>query len=212
MEEEKKFKQISDITEYVKEGIKTGKLPVDEVAKFARIQARQGKVGEEIVTKMANGLEETINVVKLDEKTGNPGWVVTNPDGEQYIIEDSTFQKKYEIDPEDPSVYKPKGLPVLASQVNEDIEFDAPWGEKMKIEAGGHLILNGPGDIYGIQKAEFEGTYASTGKDKFDSLTEAIVLLDMTKEDFIQAQKGMREREALEKEQKNNPSAPSEPS
>ena len=97
MEEEKKFKQISDITEYVKEGIKTGKLPVDEVAKFARIQARQGKVGEEIVTKMANGLEETINVVKLDEKTGNPGWVVTNPDGEQYIIEDSTFQKKYEI-------------------------------------------------------------------------------------------------------------------
>ena len=44
---------------------------------------------------MKNGLEETRNVVKVDEKTGNPGWVVTNPDGEEYIIEDSVFQKKY---------------------------------------------------------------------------------------------------------------------
>lgn len=34
-------------------------MTIEEVAKFAIIQARQGAIGEEIVTKMANGLEET---------------------------------------------------------------------------------------------------------------------------------------------------------
>lgn len=170
MEEIKHFKKIENIGEYVKEGIISGRLTVDEVAKFARIHARQGKVGEEIVTTMANGLEETRNTVIVDEKTGEPGWVVTNPDGEEYIVPDYTFKKKYEIDPKNPEQYKPKGGPVLSSQINENIEFDAPWGESMKIEAGGYLILNGPDDIYGIQKAEFENTYASTGKDKIKSL------------------------------------------
>lgn len=59
MEELKYFKNIDNIAEYVREGIKSGKLTVEEVAKFARIQARQGSLGEEVVTKMANGLEET---------------------------------------------------------------------------------------------------------------------------------------------------------
>ena len=56
------------------------------------------------------GLSRMVITVKADEKTGAPGWVVTNPDGEEYIVEDSVFQKKYEIDPENPSQYKPKGL------------------------------------------------------------------------------------------------------
>lgn len=183
MDELKYFKRVDNIEEYVKKGIISGKLTVDEVAKFARIQARQGRVGEEVITKMANGLEETKNIVKIDEKTGEPGWIVTNPDGEEYIVEDSTFQKKYEIDSENPSQYKPKGGPVLASPINENIEFDAPWGEKMKIEAGGSLILSGPKDIYGIQKAEFKNTYASTGKSKNEVLKEAIDLLGISKEE-----------------------------
>lgn len=187
MEELKYFKKVDNIAEYVREGIKSGRLTVDEVAKFARIHARQGTLGEEIITKMANGLEETRNTVVADEKTGEPGWVVTNPDGEEYIVPDSTFKKKYEIDPENPEQYKPKGGPVLSSPINEHIEFNAPWGEAMKIEAGGSLILNGPEDIYGIQKAEFENTYASTGKDKAEALKEAISLLGISKEEFLAA-------------------------
>ena len=187
MEELQYFKKVDNITEYVREGIKSGRLTVDEVAKFARIHARQGVLGEEIITKMANGLEETRNTVTADEKTGEPGWVVTNPDGEEYIVADSTFKKKYEIDPENPEQYKPKGGPVLSSQINEHIEFNAPWGEIMRIEAGGSLILSGPEDIYGIQKAEFENTYASTGKDKAEALKEAIKLLEISKEEFLEA-------------------------
>ena len=106
---------------------------------------------------------------------------------EEYIVPDSTFKKKYEIYPENPSQYKSKGGPVLSSPINEHIEFDAPWGETMKIEAGGSLILSGPEDIYGIQKAEFENNYASTGKDKAEALKEAISLLGISKEEFLAA-------------------------
>lgn len=187
MEELKYFKKVDNIAEYVREGIKSGRLTVEEVAKFARIQARQGELGEEVVTKMANGLEETRNAVKLDGKTGEPGWIVTNPDGEQYIVEDSVFKKKYEIDPENPAQYKPKGGPVLSSPINEHIEFQAPWGETMRIECGGSLVLSGPNDIYGIQKDEFEHTYASTGKDKKESLREALSLMGISKEEFMAA-------------------------
>lgn len=186
MEESKYFKKVDNIAEYVKGEIKSGRLTVDEVAKFARIHARQGTLGEKIITKMANGLEETRNTVVADEKTGEPGWVVTNPNGEEYIVPDSTFKKKYEIDPENPEQYKPKGGPVLSALINENIEFDAPWGEAMKIEAGGSLILNGPNDIYGIQKAEFENTYASTGKDKAEALKEAISLLGISKDEVAE--------------------------
>lgn len=188
MEELKYFKKVDNITEYVKNGIKSGKLIVDEVAKFARIKARQGTVGEEVMTQMANGLEETKNTVKIDKTTGEPGWIVTNPDGEEYIVEDSIFKKKYEIDPENPSQYKPKGAPVLSSTIDEHIEFTAPWGETMRIEAGGSLILSDLNDIYGIQKAEFENTYATTGKHRLESLKEALSLLGISKEEFHQAQ------------------------
>lgn len=178
--EEKNFKKIENIAEYVKEAIASGRLTVEEVAKFARIHARQGKIGEEVITKMANGLEETRNTVKADEKTGEAGWIVTNPDGEEYIVEDSTFKKKYEIDPENPDQYKPKGGPVLAlREIDEDIEFEAPWGGAMKIEEGGSLILGGPDDIYGIQKAEFENTYKATNKNTDKAKDEAEILLGM---------------------------------
>ena len=179
--EEKEFLKVDHIAEYVREGIKSGRLTVEEVAKFARIHARQGVLGEEVVTKMANGLEETRNTVVADEKTGEQGWVVTNPDGEEYIVPDSTFKKKYEIDPENPEQYKPKGGPVLSTAIDEDIEFQAPWGETMRIEAGGSLILGGPEDIYGIQKNEFENTYAGTGRSSDDASREAKILLDMLK-------------------------------
>ncbi len=198
MEELKYIKKIDNIAEYVKEGIKSGRLTVDEVAKFARIHARQGTVGEKVATIMKSGLNETNNTVKLDEKTGEPGWIVTNPNGEEYVVEDSTFKKKYELDPEDPSQYKPVGGPVLSSPINENIEFDAPWGEPMKIEAGGSLILNSPNDIYGIQKEEFEGTYASTGKDKTECLKEAISMLGITKEELLEARQEANQKASSE--------------
>ncbi len=176
---EKMFKKVENVAEYVREGIEEGKITVEEVAKVAKIKARQGTIGEEVVTVMANGLEETRNVVTADEKTGEPGWIVTNPNGEEYIVPDSTFKDKYRLNPENPEEYISKGKPTLAAKINEDIEFMAPWGEAMKIEAGGSLVLGGKDDIYGIQEREFNNTYAPTSKSKEQAEDEAKILLGM---------------------------------
>lgn len=130
-----------------------------EYKKFARIKAEQGKVGQEIVTKMKNGLVETKNIVKLDPETNEPDWIVTNPDGEQYCVPDKTFKKKYELEVDNDGYHRPKGAPVQAIQIDDNISFTAPWGEKMNIAKGGYLVVNGPDDIYGIQEEEFYNTY-----------------------------------------------------
>ena len=190
MEEIKYFKKVDNIAEYVREGIKSGRLTVEEVAKFARIHARQGSVGQVVDTILDN----TTNTVKLDKKTGEPGWIVTNPGGEEYIVDDSIFKAQYEIDPENPSQYKPKGGPVLSALLNENVEFVAPWGETMQVPVGGSLILKGPTNIYGIHPKAMEETYRSTGKDKTESLKEAIALMGITKEELMAARQEAQQK------------------
>lgn len=170
------YNTVTDILKYVQMNLMTENCQIKEVAKFARISAEQGVLGETIITTMKSGLEETTNTVKADEN-GNTDWVVTNPDGEKYIVNNSVFQKKYEIDLQNPNVYKPKGGPVLAMQLNENIAFLAPWGESMKINQGGFLILSGTSDIYGIQESEFNNTYANTEKNPKTALQEALNLM-----------------------------------
>lgn len=124
-------------------------------AKSARISARPGKVGEEIITVMKDGHKETKNTVK------NEGdMVATNPSGEQYIIDAKTFAKKYEIDPSNPEQYRPVGGPQEFITLKENVMFTAPWGEKMMIKKGGALNVTNMDDIYGIQQAAFQETYA----------------------------------------------------
>ena len=124
-------------------------------AKFARISAVAGVVGEEVITNTSEG-QETVNTVKEEGDM-----IATNPSGERYIIDAKNFAKKYEASPEDgENVYRPKGGPQLFIQLSEAIEFIAPWGEEMKIAAGGYLNITNPKDIYGIQPQEFAETYA----------------------------------------------------
>ena len=161
------YKKLENIKDYCDDLLNQG-VEYDWYAKFSRIIARQGKEGEVVTTKMDNGLVETKNTVKIDKKTNNPGWIVKNVNsGEQWIIEDSIFTKKYEIDEKsnERNVYKPKGKPTIAIQIKENISFTAPWGEEMKIKEGGYLIINSPSDIYGIQKDEFHSTYSKSDKD-----------------------------------------------
>ena len=157
-----------DIVEYVKKGIENGTLTFEEAQKFQRITAKQGIEGQKVQTILSDGTVETDErEVKIDEKTGEPGWVVNNVNGpEQWIIEDSTFKKKYEVDPENPDVYKPKGGPMLAAQINEDLTFQPPrWnGDIQNIKAGGYLLMDPTDeeDIYGIGQKEFLNSYKYT--------------------------------------------------
>ncbi len=151
------FKDV-DAYIYVSDMVDNG-AELKDYKKFARVKAEQGREGQEVITQMKNGLVETKNVVKVDPETDEPDWIVTNPDGEQYIVPDKTFRKKYEVEVDAEGYHRPKGGPVKAVQINEDISFMAPWGEKMNIEKGGYLVVNAPNDIYGIQQEEFNNTY-----------------------------------------------------
>lgn len=154
------FKRIENIKEYLTEGLKNGKIQSKTYQKSGKITARVGEIGEEIVTVMANGLQETKNTVTVDEN-GNPGWVVTNSTGEQYIVSDSVFKKKYERIAVNGDRFKPIWNPITAAQIDENICFVAPWGEKQNLVAGGYLVFNEAyDDIYGVQQEEFNETYA----------------------------------------------------
>ena len=145
---------ISDIKSYIDAQLKKGTKP-KLYTKITQVHARKGFPGEEIITRMKNGLQETKNIVKKGD------WVITNPDGEQYIISKDSFVQKYEQDSQNSKQYRSKRVVQKFIPVNEDITFLAPWGEKMTIKKGGSLNISGyqSGDIYGIQEDEFKKTY-----------------------------------------------------
>lgn len=152
------FKKIENIKKYVREGIQSGVIAPGSYVKSTTVTARKGSLGEHISTIMSNGIHETDNIVSKDQN-GNVDWVVTNITGEQYIIKDTVFNKKYEPVENNLGVFKPKGNPITAGQINENISFIAPWGELMNIIAGGYLVFTDMDDVYGVQEAEFNATY-----------------------------------------------------
>ena len=156
------FRKIENIKEYLNEGLKSGKFQSRTYQKSGEITAKIGKIGEEILTVMTNGLQETKNTVTADEN-GRPGWVVTNSTGEQYIVSDSIFHKKYERISGTKDKFKPIWNPITAVQVDENISFVAPWGEIQNLLASGYLVFNEFfDDIYGVQNEEFIKTYKRT--------------------------------------------------
>lgn len=168
-----KYPQVN-IQEYVRQGLETGVLDPFEAEKFARIVARQGEIGEQVITwsedKDGKEIHERVDNVKLDEETNEPGWVVTKVDenGEtiidrnghpnQWIIGDSKFKAKYEVDSENPSLFRPIGGPQTFVELPQGITLEQ--GEKiMAIDAGGFVNITNPEDMYGISKRDFEDTY-----------------------------------------------------
>lgn len=163
------FKKVS-VNQYVKEGLEKGTMIPRTAVKFARIVARQGVVGQEVESFTANGLSEKVAVVELDEVTKQPGWIATKVDSEgniiidefghknQWIISDSVFTKKYEIDPENPTLFKPKGGPQVFVEIQDNITLEQ-WGSEMNVEKGGFINITNADDMYGISKRDFDDTY-----------------------------------------------------
>lgn len=158
-------------------GIKNGTMIPKEAEKFARIVAKQGQVGEKVISwsvdSLGHEIQEKVAYVQNDENTNQPGWIVTKVDEDgnimldnnnhvnQWIIEDSVFRKKYEIDPENPTLFKPKGGPQIFVQINDNIILNQ-WGEDMKIAAGGYINITNINDMYGISERDFNDTYQFT--------------------------------------------------
>ncbi len=116
--------------------------------KSVEIRARRAVPGEVIET----GLDATKNTAEEGD------WIVTNPNGEQYIVKDDKFQARYEPKEGEDGVFVSKGLPVKAVQVDRNIVFKAPWGELQAVKAGGYIIESG-NERYGIDQDAFLKTY-----------------------------------------------------
>ena len=173
------FKKV-DVNTYVEEGLSDGTLIPREAEKFARIIAEQGKPGDTVISwsvdSEGNEIQEKVDQVKIDKETNEPGWVVTKADElgnpiidnnnhtNQWIIDDSTFKKKYEVDPENIGLYKPKGGPQTFVQIQENIILNQ-WGSDMQIAAGGYINITNPDDMYGISQRDFEDTYKYTNNE-----------------------------------------------
>ena len=71
-------------------------------------------------------------------KTAGPdgGYKVTNPTGEQYLVDTEKFEKIYEKTEHD-GIYQPKPDPRKVVTIDKNIAFRAPWGEEMKIKKDG---------------------------------------------------------------------------
>lgn len=166
-----------EVVSYVKQGLESGIMIPRQAEKFARIVARQGTEGETVVSwsvdSKGKAVKEKVAQVTLDPVTNQPGWVVTKVDengnvvvdehdhANQWIIDDSVFKKKYEIDPENTELYKPKGGPQIFVQISENIILHQ-WGSDMKIATGGYINITNVDDMYGISERDFEDTYRFT--------------------------------------------------
>lgn len=149
------FRAVENMKDY----ILGGGFEAKTYQKKGEIRARQGVIGETVITVMSDGMEETKNTVVEDEN-GKPGWVVTNPSGEQYIVKDAVFCKKYEKIEGTQDGFRPVWCPVTAVQIGENISFVAPWGENMNVVAGGYVVFDKEyKDVYGVQESEFNETY-----------------------------------------------------
>ncbi len=166
-----------EVSSYVKQGIENGTMIPRQAEKFARIIARQGNVGETVVSwsvdSEGNEIQEKVAQVQIDEQTNQPGWIATKVDEQgniitdnnnhpnQWIIDDTTFKQKYEVDPENPILCRPKGGPQMFVQITDNIILNQ-WGSNMQIAAGGYINITKPDDMYGISQRDFEDTYKFT--------------------------------------------------
>ena len=167
MEEYKKV----EIVNYVKQGIENGTMTPRQAKKFAKIIAKQGKIGEKVISWSVdlhgNEIQEKVAQVQEDEQTKQPGWIATKVDEagniiidknnhpNQWIIGDSTFRRKYEIDPENIGLFRPKDDPQLFVQISENIILNS----NLKIAAGGYINITNVDNMYGISQRDFEDTY-----------------------------------------------------
>jgi hypothetical protein len=102
----------------------TGRFQVGPLAqKKAIVEARQVKETEHLDTILANGFLETSREVPVGH------WIITNPGGEEYAMNDEKFQSRYE----DMGNGKFRAVGVIRCYNNPtggNVEITAPWGEK----------------------------------------------------------------------------------
>ncbi|MEM4260494.1 MAG: hypothetical protein QXG00_04615 [Candidatus Woesearchaeota archaeon] len=124
---------------------------VGHYKKFGVFKYRKAKIGEKIDT-IIHGKKETQNVSKENS------WILTGSEGEDYIIDDKTFKKRYEII--DDKTAKSIGE-CWAFKNKENLKFIASWGEEMIANPGDMIASTDKNGSkpYRIEKNVFKRTY-----------------------------------------------------
>lgn len=131
--------------------------------KTREVKARGVVLGENVVTMplatidgKVCGLSETQQIV-TEEHVARGDMVVTNPDGETYIVKGPKFQKLYAQTGE--GVYKPQGEAKIFVTATQDICFMTSWGEMQFSPKGSKLCISDLSDIYSVTDIAFGATY-----------------------------------------------------
>lgn len=128
--------------------------------KKSLIKARKAKIGENISTILKNGLVETQQEIK------EPGYVVTNPSGEEYFIGTEKFEKIYSLT--DNNMYQSTQLiKAIKNPYKKNIAIKASWGEMQYGDNKAYFVQpEKSNEIYLIGHDEFHETYSMVEKDK----------------------------------------------
>jgi hypothetical protein len=166
---EVEFKTIDDIKSYAEKIV--NKSSVQFAQKTALVKARLGVLNEEVDTRarvIYNNLLYLIDETKSKVTIDN-AMVVTNPDGEEYIIKQDKFIKRYRST-EKKDIYLPIADTIKYIIINENIVFEAPWGKNMFAVKGAALNITDSKDIYCIQNCLFESTYSIVKLDQSENI------------------------------------------
>jgi hypothetical protein len=186
MNNEGEFKDITNIQQYIMDGIKKEKMQLCYIQKTEKVYARPGIPGEIIITippdfidkldtitnisneelidkfidSMDNGkiISEAINVVTVDEN-GLVDMVVTNMSNESYPVRAKVFSKRYKQNLDDPNTYIRIGIPDLAVTVYENIKFKTSRGSMAYLKSGGFIIVRSFYDFDALQQESFKKSY-----------------------------------------------------
>jgi len=160
------YKTKEELLNYVKELQSKPYGHTVKAEKKGIVIAREAKENEELDVYTKNGNFE-------GHETAQKGDMIltrANDDGTPYVddyshinswkVSRETFEKKYDTaNPIKEGVYKPASGVQLFIQINDDISFDAPWGERQNIRTHGYLNITDLNDLYGIAEEEFKETY-----------------------------------------------------
>jgi hypothetical protein len=135
--------------------------------KKSLIKAKKATPGLLVITKTSDGVE-TRNIAEEGD------WLVENQTSseEKYLVKPDIFESKYEmVDSlgDGWACYKPKGImrgyefeasDLRHFDINDRLEFQAPWKDTMFVRIGDYLIIPpGEQEIYRVARKEFMETY-----------------------------------------------------
>lgn len=143
-----------------------------EAKKTAEVQATQLKEETVVDTRVRTVVDGKVYVFEETTNKAPAGAIViTNPDGEQYVIKDKfdkntgdliksaseQFNSKYQRT--DTGFVSTEGSRHFMS-ITENITFQASWGEQIFAPAGSMLCIEyGEGEEYSVTNSAFESTY-----------------------------------------------------